>query len=624
MKDAPNWIWIVIFTFSLILIFQSFQLADQSAQTTVSYSKFKEMIKNDKVKEITIKGVEASATLTSPTRLEGSSVETSQIITVLPNDIDPALMQLADVKNITIWNQLDEEEGWFSAMLPWLLLMGIYFFFMRRVFTSQIDRMGGRNIGDFLGGSAKRENKSDTPKVTFDDVAGQNAAKQEVAELVDFLKSPEIYEKLGAEPPHGILLVGPPGTGKTLLARALAGEAGVNFFDISASEFIEMFVGVGASRVRKIFDEAKKRAPSIIFIDELDAVGRVRGTGLGGGNDEREQTLNQILSEMDGFSGHETVVILAATNRPDVLDPALLRPGRFDRHVTLELPDKVARKEILLVHTRNKPISADVDMDIVAASCPGFSGADLKNLANEAAIAAARDGLTEISMHHFDEMRDKIIMGTTRTIVIEPKEQRRLAVHEAGHAAVAYFLPHADPIYKVTIIPRGRSLGGTHLLPTEERHTLSEEYLHDRLAISLAGRCAEKLFIGTVSSGADDDIKNATQLARAMVSRWGMSEKIGPIDLRQSEEHPFLGREIAQPRHFSEEMSNKVDQAVLKLLQDAELAAKKVITDHKKAIEKLIETLEAEETINCKEIEGILKSKVHNNVTDIKTPTKKK
>lgn len=624
MKDAPNWIWIVIFTFSLILIFQSFQLADQSAQTTVSYSKFKEMIKNDKVKEITIKGVEASATLTSPTRLEGSSVETSQIITVLPNDIDPALMQLADVKNITIWNRLDEEEGWFSAMLPWLLLMGIYFFFMRRVITGQIDRMGGRNIGDFLGGSAKRENKSDAPKVTFDDVAGQNAAKQEVAELVDFLKSPEIYEKLGAEPPHGILLVGPPGTGKTLLARALAGEAGVNFFDISASEFIEMFVGVGASRVRKIFDEAKKRAPSIIFIDELDAVGRVRGTGLGGGNDEREQTLNQILSEMDGFSGHETVVILAATNRPDVLDPALLRPGRFDRHVTLELPDKVARKEILLVHTRNKPISADVDMDIVAASCPGFSGADLKNLANEAAIAAARDGLTEVSMHHFDEMRDKIIMGTTRTIVIEPKEQRRLAVHEAGHAAVAYFLPHADPIYKVTIIPRGRSLGGTHLLPTEERHTLSEEYLHDSLAISLAGRCAEKLFIGTVSSGADDDIKKATQLARAMVSRWGMSEKIGPIDLRQSEEHPFLGREIAQPRHFSEEMSNKVDQAVLKLLQDAELAAKKIITDHKKAIEKLIETLEAEETINCKEIEGILKSKVHNNITDIKTPTKKK
>lgn len=624
MKDAPNWIWIAIFAFSLVLIYQSFQLADQQSQTTVSYSKFKEMIIDDKVKEITIQGLEASATLTSPTRFEGSSVDTSQIITLLPNDIDPALMQLADDKNITIWNQLEEEEGWFSVILPWLLVMGIYFFFMRRMFSGQIDRMGGRNIGDFLGGSAKRENRSDKPKVTFDDVAGQDAAKREVSELVDFLKSPEIYEKLGAEPPHGILLVGPPGTGKTLLARALAGEAGVNFFDISASEFIEMFVGVGASRVRKMFDEAKKRAPSIIFIDELDAVGRVRGTGLGGGNDEREQTLNQILSEMDGFSGHETVVILAATNRPDVLDPALLRPGRFDRHVTLELPDKVARKEILLVHTRSKPIAADVDLDIVASSCPGFSGADLKNLANEAAIAAARDGDAEISMHHFDEMRDKIIMGTARTLVIEPKEHRRLAVHEAGHAAVAYFLPHADPLYKVTIIPRGRSLGGTHLLPTEERHTLSEEYLHDRLAISLAGRCAEKLFLGTVSSGADDDIKKATQLARAMVSRWGMSEKIGPIDLRQSEEHPFLGREIAQPRHFSEEMSNKVDQAVLELLQDAELTAKKVITDHKKAIEKLIETLEAEETINFNEIEDILKSKVRNNVTDINTSTKKK
>ena len=507
MKNSLNWTWIFLFALSLVFMAQTFQRGNQPAQTIVSYSKFKEMIAEDKVNEIIISGLRASAILKAPTKFEGSSVDINQIITVLPNDIDPALMQLVDGKNITIWNQLDQEEGWFSGMLPWLVLMGVYFFFMRRMFTGQADRMGGRNIGDFLGGSAKRESKSNAPKVTFADVAGQNAAKREVAELVDFLKSPEVYAKLGAEPPRGILLVGPPGTGKTLLARALAGEAGVNFFDISASEFIEMFVGVGASRVRKMFDEAKKRAPSIIFIDELDAIGRVRGTGLGGGNDEREQTLNQILSELDGFAGHETVIVLAATNRPDVLDPALLRPGRFDRHVTLELPDKSARKEILLVHTRKKPISADVDMDIVAASCPGFSGADLKNLANEAAIAAARDGVAEISMHHFDEMRDKIIMGTTRTLVIEPKEHRRLAVHEAGHAAVAHFLPHADPLYKVTIIPRGRALGGTHLLPTEERHTLSEEYLHDRLAISLAGRCAEKLFLGTVSSGADDDIK---------------------------------------------------------------------------------------------------------------------
>jgi cell division protease FtsH len=401
-------------------------------------------------------------------------------------------------------------------------------------------------------------------------------------------------------------LVGPPGTGKTLLARALAGEAGVNFFNISASEFIEMFVGVGASRVRKMFDEAKKRAPSIIFIDELDAVGRVRGTGLGGGNDEREQTLNQILSEMDGFSGRETVIVLAATNRPDVLDPALLRPGRFDRHVTLELPDKTARKAILQVHTRKVPLATDVDLDLVSAGCPGFSGADLKNLVNEAAIAAARDGVEKVNMHHFEEMRDKIIMGTVRTLAIQPEEHHRLAVHEAGHTAAAYYLPHADPLYKVTIIPRGRALGGTHLLPTEERHTLDEDYLRDRLAVSLAGRCAEEFFIGNVSSGADDDIKNVTKLARAMVSQWGMSDDVGPVDLRQSEDHPFLGREIAQPRRFSEEMSSRVDDAVLKLIREAEERSYAVLKEHKLQIEQLIERLETEETVNWPDIDAIL------------------
>jgi cell division protease FtsH len=355
-----------------------------------------------------------------------------------------------------------------------------------------------------------------------------------------------------------------------------------------------------------MFDEAKKRAPAIIFIDELDAVGRVRGTGLGGGNDEREQTLNQILAELDGFSGHEAVVVLAATNRPDVLDPALLRPGRFDRHVTLELPDRAARRAILDVHTREVPLAGDVDLDIVAASTPGFSGADLKNLVNESAMAAARENARAVTMAHFDAMRDKLIMGTLRTLAIRPEERHRLAVHESGHTAVAHYLPKADPLYKVTIIPRGRSLGGTHMIPDEERQTLPEDYLKDQIAVMLGGRTAENLLLGSVSSGADDDIRRASQLARAMVARWGMAEEIGPVDLRQSEEHPFLGREIAQPRRFSETTAHEVDEAVRKLLIEAENRAREVIDAHRRQIERLIGELEEKETLDKEEIEACL------------------
>ena len=401
--------------------------------------------------------------------------------------------------------------------------------------------------------------------------------------------------------------MGPPGTGKTLLARALAGEAGVPFFNTSASEFIEMFVGVGASRVRKMFEEAKNRAPSIIFIDELDSVGRTRGTGLGGGHDEREQTLNQILAEMDGFTGHEAVIVLAATNRPDVLDPALLRPGRFDRHVVLELPDKNARLAILKVHTRNKPLAADVKLDVIATGTPGFSGADIKNLVNEAAIAASRDSAMAITMRHFDQMRDKVMLGTVRTLAIQPQERHRLAVHEAGHTAVAYYLPNADALYKVTIIPRGRALGGTHMLPTEERHTLPEDYLKAQLVVMLAGRTAEKLLLGSVSSGADDDIQRASQLARSMVARWGMAESIGPVDLRQSDDHPFLGREIAQPRRFSETMAHEVDQAVTQLLRNAEASAEDIIRNHRGKVEELVRALEEQETLDQQQIDHFLK-----------------
>ncbi|MCP1168811.1 AAA family ATPase, partial [Limimaricola sp. ASW11-118] len=401
--------------------------------------------------------------------------------------------------------------------------------------------------------------------MTFADVAGQDQAKREVSELVEFLRDTERFQRVGAEVPHGVLLVGPPGTGKTLMAQALAGEAEVPFFSTSGSEFIEIYVGVGvgAGRVRKMFEAARQAAPAIIFIDELDCIGRTRGTGVGGGHDEREQTLNQILAEMDGFGGREAVVVLAATNRPDVLDPALLRPGRFDRHVTLELPDRTARRAILDVHAKTLPLKSAPDLDLTAAGTPGFSGADLKNLLNEAAINAARRGGAFIRRADLDDARDKIMMGTLRSLAIRPDERHRLAVHEAGHTAVAFHTADADPLYKVTIIPRGRTLGGTHMMRETERHTLDEPYLRAQLATLLAGRAAEKLLIGTVSSGADDDIRRATMLARSMVARWGMTTELGPIDLRQSEDQPFIGQSIAQPRNHADETAGQVDQARL-------------------------------------------------------------
>jgi cell division protease FtsH len=570
----------------------------------IPYSQLKAFVAENLVVSATFQGDQIRAVLSGRSVTGPGGDQVSHVIALVPEIGDDTLVPLLDAHGVEYSSEAaDDGIGrWVAGLLPWVILIGVYWWFWNRTYSNLAGRLGGREVGDFLSGSAKTV-KGERERVTFDDVAGQDNAKREVSELVDFLRDPDRYTTLGAEPPHGVLLMGPPGTGKTLLARALAGEAGVPFFHISASEFIEMFVGVGASRVRKMFDEAKKRAPAIIFIDELDAVGRVRGTGLGGGHDEREQTLNQILSEMDGFAGHEAVIVLAATNRPDVLDPALLRPGRFDRHVTLDLPDKDARRAILQVHTRKVPVAADVDLDIVAAGTPGFSGADLKNLVNEAAMASARAGDTAVTMRQFDEMRDKLLMGSVRTLAIQPDERHRLAVHESGHTAVAHFLPNADPLYKVTIIPRGRALGGTHMLPEIERHTLPENYLEDRLAVMLGGRMAERELLGTVSSGADDDIRQATQLARAMVSRWGMDEKVGAVDLRQSDEHPFLGREIAQPRHFSETTAHAVDEAVHRLIAAAEVRAAAVIDDHRGAIETLIKALEAQETLSRGEIE---------------------
>jgi cell division protease FtsH len=501
-------------------------------------------------------------------------------------------------------------EGWWPTIRLWILpLVAIWLLFWA---FSRAPRVLGGGVGPgselarFLE-STTREAK--VPSVRFADIAGQENAKREVQELIDYLRDPGRFDRLGADVPRGVLLMGPPGTGKTMLAKALAGEAAVPFFSITGSEFIEVFVGVGAARVRKLFRAAKNRAPSIIFIDELDAIGRTRGTGLGGGHDEREQTLNQILGEMDGFEGHEAVIVLAATNRPDVLDPALLRPGRFDRHVTLDLPDRKDREAILRVYVRKVPLAPDVDLPTIAAATPGFSGADLRNLISEAAILAARERQPRVEMRHLQEARDKVTLGATRTLVILPEERRRFAVHEAGHALVAHQVPGADPLYKVTIIPRGRTLGGTQQLPEQEGHTLPEDYLKDRLAVMLGGRAAEKEVLGTISSGADDDIRQATALARAMVARWGMSKEIGPVDLRESEEHPFLGREIAQPRRFSESSAEVVDRAVRDLLQEAEERALQVIRRSREPLQRLVARLEREETLEREQIEACLGSR---------------
>ena len=574
----------------------------------VAYSLFKNLANDNKVAEVVMRGHLIEGRLNETLALGPKGEQGRLFSTQIPVIGDPELLATLSKAGVTVQVEKPEEPGagrGLILLLPWLLLMAFFLWTFYRAYRQIGGAMGGRP-GELQRFLTSVTTQAEVPKVTFKDVAGQANAKREVEELVEYLKNPAAYRKLGAEVPHGVLLMGPPGTGKTLMARALAGEAGVPFYSISGSEFIELFVGVGAARVRNLFATAKKNAPSIIFVDELDSVGRTRGTGLGGGHDEREQTLNQILAEMDGFSGHEAVLVLAATNRPDVLDPALLRPGRFDRHVTLDLPDRRDREEILQLHTVKVPLSADVDLATLSAGTPGFSGADLKNLVNEAALLALRDKQEKVTMHHFDEARDKVMLGTVRLLAIQPEERHRLAVHEAGHTLVAFYLPHADPLYKVTIIPRGQALGGTMQLPEEERYTLPEEYLHDRLALMLGGRVAEKLMLGSVSSGADNDIRQATGLARAMVTRWGMAEEIGPMDLRESEEHPFLGREIAQPRTFSESSAEAVDQAVRKLLTEAEEMAKGVLEAHRQELSRLIDRLEQDETLDKPAIEACL------------------
>ena len=608
-EKYPKWIRYLLIALALVFIYLVFlQAPPLEPGYEIPYSQFKRLAVKGSVSEIQLKGDIVEGRLRSIEAI-GPQGETAQRFrTRIPPFGDESLLPLLEAQGVEVRVSSETSETGAIAillsLLPWLFLILFFYWVFQRTSRALGGRLGGpEELKKFLEAPAK---KAEIPEVTFADVAGQENAKREVTEVVEFLRHPETFLKLGAEIPRGVLLMGAPGTGKTLLARALAGEAEVPFYSISGSEFIEVFVGVGASRVRHLFESAKKNAPSIVFVDELDSVGRTRGTGLGGGHDEREQTLNQILAEMDGFTGHEAVIVLAATNRPDVLDPALLRPGRFDRHVVLDLPDRKDRLAILKVHTRKVPRGDKVDLDSIAAGTPGFSGADIKNLVNEAAMLAAREKRTEVLMRDFEEARDKLLLGTVRTLAIQPEEQHRLAIHEAGHTLVAYFLPNADTLYKVTIIPRGHALGVTQQLPEEERHTLPEEYLQEKLAVILGGRTAEKELLGTVSSGADDDIQQATTLARAMVARWGMSEEIGPVDLRESEEHPFLGREIAQPRRYSEHSAEAVDHAVQTLLQQAEDRARTVIREHSAELERLVRLLKEKESLHREQIENCL------------------
>ncbi|MBI3860407.1 MAG: ATP-dependent zinc metalloprotease FtsH [Planctomycetia bacterium] len=487
-------------------------------------------------------------------------------------------------------------------MLIVLAVIGFVWFMLRR----SADPLGpGGMAGSFIRSPAKRFAPSEQHN-SFDDVAGMEQSKRELQEVVEFLKNPAKFQRLGAQIPKGVLLMGPPGTGKTLLARATAGEAGVPFFSINGSEFIQMFVGVGASRVRDMFRTAKDSAPCILFIDEIDAVGRVRGAGVGGGHDEREQTLNQILSEMDGFTQNEAVIVLAATNRPDVLDPALLRPGRFDRHVPIDRPTRTGRVGILKVHTRKVPLADNVNLETIATGTIGFSGADLRNLVNEAALNAAREGKTQVDADDFDAAKDRVLMGPKREEILNDKERAMTAYHEAGHALVAWLLPDLDPVHKVTIVPRGRALGVTQLLADEERHHIGEQRLHSNLVLAMGGRAAEKLVFDEYSAGAENDIQQATDIARRMVAHWGMSEAIGPLAFHQSEEHPFLGKEMHEMRQYSEQTAHVIDQEMQRFVNEASQRATEILAAHRDKLEQIAQALLEREMLDREEITAIL------------------
>ena len=608
IPNQYSFLWLSAAIFLMVLWLQD---GGQPRLRELAYSDFKTAVVNDQVSEVTLKEEAITGLFTDSGAASFSSDTPSQASTpgfrtIRPPMEDPSLLGLLEEQGVTIRAMPSGLPWWqelIRGFLPWILLLALMFWFWG---AAQKRMTQGGGPFDFSRSKARKARR-ETSTATLDDVAGIESAKREIAEIIDFLKSPEKYRALGAVMPKGVLLVGPPGTGKTLLARAIAGEAEVPFYSISASEFIEMFVGVGAARVRDMFQEARKDAPALIFIDELDAIGRSRGAGLGGGHDEREQTLNQILTEMDGFEAHENVLVLAATNRPDVLDSALLRPGRFDRKVTLDRPHKDARTAILQVHVRKVPLASDVDLEQLAARTIGFSGADLKNLVNEAALTAARENLHEVSARCFEVARDRIILGEERDARLSPEERKAVAYHECGHAIMAYYMPNADPLTKLTIIPHGMAMGVTEQTPREDHYTYTESYLKDRIKVMLGGRCAEKLVYGEVSTGAQNDLKEATTLIRRMIGQWGMSEKIGPLGLSIGEEHVFLGREMGLPREFSEKMAEMIDAEIQANLLAMEKATLDFLTDHRDQLEALAKAVLKAETLSAEDVEEILR-----------------
>ena len=583
--------WVVVGLF-MILLFNLFSVPHHEPEEEVIFSEFMTKLDKGEIERVIIKASHISAILKDKTHIRTYSVEY------------PELVQLLRDKGVQIEAKPPEESPWYITFLvtwgPFVLFLGLWFFLMRQM------QMGGNKALSF-GKSRARLLTEERKKVLFSDVAGIDEAKDEVLEIIEFLKDPRKFQKLGGRIPKGVLIVGPPGTGKTLLAKAIAGEAAVPFFSISGSDFVEMFVGVGASRVRDLFEQGKKHAPCIIFIDEIDAVGRLRGAGLGGGHDEREQTLNQLLVEMDGFDTTEGVILVAATNRPDVLDPALLRPGRFDRQVVVNRPDLRGRTEILKVHSKKVPIAADVELEKIARGTPGFSGADLENLVNEAALWAARLNKKEVAFVDFEMAKDKVLMGAERkSLILSDEEKRTTAYHEAGHALIAKLIPGTDPVHKVTIIPRGRALGVTMQLPTDDRHGYSKVYLYNQLAILMGGRVAEELVLKDMTTGAGNDLERATDLARKMVCEWGMSEKMGPLTFGKQNEQVFLGRELGSQRDFSEQIAMEIDQEVKRLVMENYERAKRLLTENMASLTRLAEALLEKEVLDGSDIDHII------------------
>ncbi len=604
----------LIFMLVLTLLFVFINnLVQQAAEkrAEITYSRFKDELAKDNVSKIMVKGGTISGAFRVSIKLletvagQPTNLEVSKFTTVMPTIQDSGLMAELEAKKVEVTAVSSERAPFIEALfylLPWVLIIGIVWLTMRGVKAQG----PGSMMGGFAKSGARIYAGETKAKVTFEDVAGMEEAKQELREIVEYLKEPKKFQRIGGKVPKGVLLVGPPGTGKTLLARAVAGEAGVPFFSISASQFIEMFVGVGASRVRDLFANAKKAAPSIIFIDELDAVGRSRGAGFGGGHDEREQTLNQLLSEMDGFDPHEEIIVISATNRPDVLDPALLRPGRFDRHVVIERPDWRDREKILNVHTRKIALAPDVDLAVIAKGTPGMTGADLENLVNEAAILAARADAAAVTMELLEAAKDKVLIGGERKMVISDHEKRITAYHEAGHALVAKLLPGTDPVHKVTIIPHGQALGVTMQLPEDDRYHYPKSYLMNRLAVALGGRVAERLVFNDVSTGAQSDLKLVNDLAEKMVCQWGMSDRIGAMTFSRGEEHPFLGRKLAEEKSFSEEMAWLIDQEIGAVIRSAEGEAEELVAAHRQKLNALAVALLEEETLDSKRVDEII------------------